>query len=647
MTESPDNSPEKREPLAALHTYEPVPTNKLFPMWEWVLKFGWIGALVVAGALGYRFWKPEEVKPVVVVQHFPPASQWTSGQGFNLAPVFSRDGKLVAYSSDREGNGSLAIWMRPFDSDKPVRLTSGDFNETDPDFSPDGRLIAYRSERDGGGIYVQPTTPGARPKLVVPYGWKPRFSPDGKWIAFFNLSGSDDMSASLGLGQIFIVSPDGGQPRRIQPSFPYARYPIWAPDGRHLLFTGIRQDGARDWWLSPIEGGEAVRTHALDWVNRSLRVVGYPDQWRGDSIFFSGSEESDAHIWELPISSSTMQVSGPPRRLTDGKDQEQQISVGPGGRLLFTSLHLSADLWSLPIDANQARALGKLAPLTKDGGRVQLPSAAANASKMVYLSNKSGARDVWVSDLNGNGDEALTSYSQIGYRPLLSPDGKLLVFPVMEPRKCVVRLLDLTQPGRVAELKGCFSIWDWAPDGSSLLIFRPGLAKSVELMKISTGERRTVLSHMVNNLFGARASPDGRWIAFAAGATGARARVFIAPLRGSPPLEREWIAISPDGGDPSWSPDGNTLYYRSKRDGNHCVWAQKLGTNKAPAGEPTGILHLHTAALGINFLRSTELGIAVTRDRLILNLGMTSSGIWSVTLPREKPAQVMASQQSQ
>jgi hypothetical protein len=51
--------------------------------------------------------------------------------------------------------------------------------------------------------------------------------------------------------------------------------------------------------------------------------------------------------------------------------------------------------------------------------------------------------------------------------------------------------------------------------------------------------------------------------------------------------------------------------------------------------------------LGINFLRSTELGIAVTRDRLILNLGMTSSGIWSVTLPREKPAQVMASQQSQ
>jgi hypothetical protein len=341
-----------------------------------------------------------------------------------------------------------------------------------------------------------------------------------------------------------------------------------------------------------------------------------------------------------------MQVNGPPRRLTDGKDQEQQISIGSGGHLLFTSLHLSSDLWSVPIDANQVKALGKLAPLTRDGVRAQLPAVSANGSKMVYVSNKFGMRDVWVSDTNGNGDEAVSSYSQIGYRPLLSPDGKLLVFPVMEPRKCAVRLAALAQPGRWIELKGCFSVWDWSPDGSSLLTFRPGLAKSVELMKISTGERRTVLSHQVSNLFGARFSPDGRWIAFAAGATGARARVFIAPMRGSPPLEREWIPVSVDGGDPSWSPDGNVLYYRSKRDGNHCVWAQKLGPNKSPAGEPIGILHLHTAALGINFLRSTELGIAVTKDRLTLNLGMTSGSIWTVTLPRDKPAQLTASQQS-
>ena len=39
-----DPSSEKREPLAALHTYEPLPSNKIFPKWERVSKLGWIVA---------------------------------------------------------------------------------------------------------------------------------------------------------------------------------------------------------------------------------------------------------------------------------------------------------------------------------------------------------------------------------------------------------------------------------------------------------------------------------------------------------------------------------------------------------------------------------------------------------------------------
>jgi Tol biopolymer transport system component len=642
MMDSPDKPPEKREALAALHSYEPVPTNKLFPMWEWILKFGWIGAVAVAGAVGYRFWKPEPVKPVVPVLHFAPVSQWTSDPGFNLAPALSPDGKLVAYTSDREGNGSLAIWLRPFDSGKPVRLTSGEFNETDPDFSPDGRLIAYRSERDGGGVYVLPAAAGVSPRLVAKSGWKPKFSPDGKWIAYFTLTGLEDVSAAMGLGQIFIVAAEGGTPRRIQPSFPYARYPIWAPDSQHLLFTGVRQDGGRDWWLSPIEGGEARRTHALEFLNRSLKSVGYPEQWRGENIFFSGAEDRDSHIWALPISASTREVTGLPRRLTDGQDQEQHIAASAGGRLLFARLHLSSDIWGLPIDANQAKVAGKLAPVTNDSAQALLPALAADGSKLVYLSNKSGMRDVWVSDPNGKADEAVTRFRTIGYRPILSPDGKRIVFPAFDNNKCFVTLFNLASPAQVNILKGCFSIWDWSPDGSSLLTFQPGLAKSVDLMKIATGGRQTVLSHPSNNLFGTHFSPDGRWLAFAAGANTARSRIFIAPLRSSPPSEREWIVVEPDGsGDAVWSPDGNVLYFRSKRDGYHCIWAQKLGPGKAPAGEPVGILHLHSAGMGINFMKATDLGIAVAKDRLMLNLAKTTGSLWTMTVP------VTASPQSQ
>jgi Tol biopolymer transport system component len=646
MTDSPDKPPEKREGLAALHTYEPIPANKLFPMWEWFLKFGWIGALAVAGVVGYRFWKPEPVKPAVPVLHFAPVSELTSNKAFNISPAISRDGKLVAYASDRDGNGSLAIWLRPIGSDKPQRITSGEFNDNDPDFSPDSRLITYRSERDGGGIYVQSTGAGSSPKLAAKNGWKPKFSPDGKWIAFFRLSASDDVNV-IGSGQVFIVSPEGGEPRQIQPSFAYARYPIWAPDSRHVLFTGANHDGVRDWWVSPIDGGAASRTHALEWMNRSLTSSGYPDQWSDDRIFFAGSEGSQSHVWDLPISISTLQVTGPPRRLTDGNDLEQQIAVA-GGRLLFAGVHLSSEIWSLPLDANHVNVLGQLRQLTNNDATAQLPTLAADGSKMVYLSNRSGVRDIWVSDQNGKSDEAVTSFRTIGYRPLLSPDGKRLAYPTRENRRCVVKLLELIAPGRLTELKGCFSMWDWSSDGSSLLTFQSGLANEVDLTQISTGERKTVLSHPSANLFGARFSPDGKWIAFTASSPGSHGKVFVAPLRSPPPPEREWIAAGPESsGDPAWSPDGSVLYFRSKQDGYYCIWAQKLGSGKMPLGEPIGVLHPHSAALGLTFMKWADLGIAVSSDRLTLNLVKARGRLMTMAVPPHQKEEVTASPQSQ
>src|SRR5437867_5130830 len=78
-----DPPEEKREPLAGLHTYEPIPTKKLFPRWERTSKLGWIAALAVAGVAGYRFWKPEPNKDVDPAPHFAPASQWTSDPGLD------------------------------------------------------------------------------------------------------------------------------------------------------------------------------------------------------------------------------------------------------------------------------------------------------------------------------------------------------------------------------------------------------------------------------------------------------------------------------------------------------------------------------------------------------------------------------------
>src|SRR2546425_8701247 len=114
MPEAPDNSPEPPpEPLAGLHTYKALPSNRIFPKWERNLKFAALAALIVVAVAGYRYWRAQQPQPVVRAVHFPPARQWTASAGLTLAPAISHSGKLAAYASDRDGPGSLAIWTQP------------------------------------------------------------------------------------------------------------------------------------------------------------------------------------------------------------------------------------------------------------------------------------------------------------------------------------------------------------------------------------------------------------------------------------------------------------------------------------------------------------------------------------------------------
>jgi eukaryotic-like serine/threonine-protein kinase len=631
MTDSPDKAPQ-REPLSAPPTYDPVSSDQIFPHWERNLRFAALAALVVVAVVGYRYWKAQQPAPVVAEIHFPQARQWTSGAGLTLSPAISHSGKWVAYSSDRDGPGSLAIWTQPFDSGKATRLTVGEFNESDPDFSPDDSQIVFRSERDGGGIYLVPAAGGGPPRLVTKEAWKPRFSPDGKWIAFSKLSGSEDSSVAFGAGQIFIVPSEGGDPRRIQPDFPLARFPIWAPDSRHLLFVGTRADGSNDWWVTGLDGSPPVRTGAVDRLKGQIRAVGMPEHWQGERIVFSAAEEAHPHLWELPISPSSWQAYGSPRRLTDGQGIEQQSAIGPDGRLLFGSVKVATEIYSLSIEPNEARVLGKLEPVTNHGGKAQLPSMTFDGAKIVYISDQSGMRDVWINDLTGKTEERVTTFHQIGYRPVISADGKHVVYAASEDGKCAVLIQPTIAGSRPAALQGCFALWDWSPDRASLLIFRSNAElNKVELMRLPSQERKVVLSHPTRSIYDARFSRDGRWIAFASGPGSGQARIFIAPLQGPAIRESEWIPIGADlGGEPAWSPDGNVLYYRSKRDGYHCIWAHRLGPGKKPLGEPIPVQHLHTAASGLFLMKATEFNLAVAQDRLVLNLAKATGALWTI-----------------
>ena len=62
----------------------------------------------------------------------------TANTGISGYPAISSDAKLVAFASDRSGEGNLDIWMQQVGSGEAVRLTHHKADDYDPSFSPDG-----------------------------------------------------------------------------------------------------------------------------------------------------------------------------------------------------------------------------------------------------------------------------------------------------------------------------------------------------------------------------------------------------------------------------------------------------------------------------------------------------------------------------
>src|SRR5439155_8465654 len=127
--------------------------------------------------------------------------------------ALSEVGKLIAYASDRAGEGHLDIWVQQVGASEAIRLTRDAADSSDPSFSPDGRRIAFRSERDGGGIYVVSTL-GGEARSIAPLGRRPRFSPDGNWIAYWIGSGNAGFLPP-GSGKIYVMPAAGGTSREL------------------------------------------------------------------------------------------------------------------------------------------------------------------------------------------------------------------------------------------------------------------------------------------------------------------------------------------------------------------------------------------------------------------------------------------------
>jgi len=217
----------------------------------------------------------------------------TIGQSV-VSPAISRQGSHLIYTQTLDDHNIWRLeWEAAGRAGSPASLISSTLEDNGPDYSPDGRKIVFASSRSGGfGIWVCDRD-GANPLQLIDRGpyltGTPRWSPDGRWIAFD--SRSNDVGRD-GNADIYIISAEGGQPRRLTNELSEDVAPSWSQDGKWIYFGSTRGGGMQIWKV-PAEGGQAAQ------LTKQGGFEGFESM--DGKQFYYAKGRSVPGIWQTPV----------------------------------------------------------------------------------------------------------------------------------------------------------------------------------------------------------------------------------------------------------------------------------------------------------------------------------------------------------
>ena len=192
------------------------------------------------------------------------------------------------------------------------------------DVSPDGRQIVFDLL---GDLYLLPIEGGEARTLTSGVEWdmQPRFSPDGKWVAFTSdRSGGDN---------IWIIRPDGSDPRQVtKESFRLLNSPSWSPDGDFIVarkhFTSRRSLGAGEMWLYHRSGGAGVQ---LTEKPNDQKDAGEPAFSPDGRYLYYSQDVTPGGVFDYNKDPNTQIYVI--QRLDRETGQTQRFVTGPGGSI--------------------------------------------------------------------------------------------------------------------------------------------------------------------------------------------------------------------------------------------------------------------------------------------------------------------------
>ncbi|HEX2224146.1 MAG TPA: hypothetical protein VHN15_08060 [Thermoanaerobaculia bacterium] len=466
-------------------------------------------------------------------------------------PLFSPDGRHLAFVSNRTGNGDL--YLLTFATGEVRRLTWDDEGEQLDAWSPDSRWIYFSSSaRDMGGMNdlyrVRPE--GGTPMMVSDERYLNEFaaapSPDGNRLAFNARSIAAAQwwrhgRSHIDETEIWTLGEDGRYDK-VQEGGAKQLWPMWSADGRRLYFTSDRS-GVENLWVrdlggSPTGGGpEAVQISRFQdgrvlWpsISRDGKTIVFE---RGLAVWSFDTTTREAR--EVPITLQGAPAASAPefRRLTNEIDE---MALSPDGKKV--ALVVRGEVF-----AASAKDGGNAARVTSTPGAESQPVWAPDSRRLLYTADRDGeGTNLFLYDFATGAETQLTKGAFQDHSPRFSPDGKQVAF---QRGRGELRLLELaTRKDRLltealldAPPLNSERPFVWSPDGRwiAYLNYAGRMFRNVVLVPVGQGNKAEPrqVSFLANA--GASAvswSPDGKYLLFDTGQrteTGQLARVDLLP----------------------------------------------------------------------------------------------------------------------
>ena len=414
--------------------------------------------VLLLAAVGVELWLQRPAFHAV-----PKTLPLTSYPGRQRTPAFSPDGKQVSFAWDGEQGGNFDIYVKLLDAGVPLRLTSNPAAEWSPAWSPDGRYIAFcRGVRDRDEIWMVPALGGAERKLAES-AWcsSLSWSPDGKYLAM-----SDESGPRTPHG-IFLLTIETGDKRKL--TSPPAEYsgdsgdssPRFSPDGKTLAF--VRS--------SLVHGGEIYLLRVTSegrplgeprWLTLGNRII-FGFDWTADGrrMVYSSGQPGSTSLLTIPTS------GGPPEHLAVTGENASALSISrtSGSGLVYERNVYDTNIWRIPgpNSSDKKSASSRFIASTQPD---QEPQFSPDGTKIVFTSSRSGNVEIWVCDREGRNPMQLTSFNgtPLG-SPRWSPDSRWIAFDALKAGNPYIYVISADGgPPRVLTRGGSIRP-SWSQDG--------------------------------------------------------------------------------------------------------------------------------------------------------------------------------------